>query len=69
MISRRRTLRKSHFVSRIRRVMLERNTLSNLLKASKGLRVRTKGEFMVEKVEMTKWEASKMIKAKDFLHL
>ena len=69
MVKRQRRPKKSHFVSRIQRVMLERNTLSNLLKASKGLRVRTKGEFMVEKVEMTKWEASKMIKAKDFLHL
>ena len=49
--------------------MQEKNTLSNLLKANKDLKGRRKGELLAQKVEMTNWEASKMIKAKDFLAL
>lgn len=50
-------------------MMQEKNTLSNLLKANKDLKGKRKGELLAQKVEMTNWEASKMIKAKDFLRL
>lgn len=69
MVKKRRK-RSSPFLRLIQKLTQEKSTLSNLLKASKDLRVSLKKEEqLAEKVEMTNWEASKMIKARDFLHL
>ena len=48
-----RKMRNKQNMRRVRKLMLEKNTLNSLHKDSKDLKVKIKGELVAKRVEMT----------------